>query len=84
MSPLNAAEVHETVDSISDTYWWINRGFPASPLLMLHSNYYDYHHAEADSILGENSVHLDMNAALFAATAYVLADLSVDIPKEVF
>lgn len=83
MTPLNATKVQNSLDSMSDSLWWIDRGFPGSPLLMLSSNYFDYHHSEADTILQYNSVHLDMNTALFAATAYVLADLSVDIPKEV-
>lgn len=40
-----------------------------------------YHHSAGDSMLVEDPVSLDKCAAIWAAAAYVVADLSVPIPK---
>lgn len=44
--------------------------------------YFYYHHSAGDSMLVENSDDLDKNTALFAAAAYVIADLSIDMPRD--
>uniref|UniRef100_A0A182QT51 Carboxypeptidase Q n=1 Tax=Anopheles farauti TaxID=69004 RepID=A0A182QT51_9DIPT len=41
-----------------------------------------YHHSEGDTMELENAEDLDRSTALWAATAYVIADLSIDIPKD--
>lgn len=45
--------------------------------------YFWFHHTAGDSMLVEKTEDLDKATALFAAAAYVIADLSVDMPRDV-
>lgn len=67
-----------------DISFWIKAGVPGAGLLNRNEKYFYYHHSNADTMLAENPKALDMNTALFAAVAYVLADLSVDLPRHNF
>ncbi|XP_052895004.1 carboxypeptidase Q-like [Anopheles moucheti] len=67
----------------SDIGKWVGRGFPGVSLRDVNKNYFWYHHTEGDTIELEDPVALDKITALWAATAYVIADLSIDIPKNV-
>ncbi|XP_031626314.1 carboxypeptidase Q-like [Contarinia nasturtii] len=82
MSPLNATEF-DTEFMGPDISLWVNRGFPGASLFNKNEKYFYYHHSVGDSMLVENPDDLDKNTALFAAAAYVIADLSVDMPKDI-
>ncbi|XP_076638894.1 carboxypeptidase Q-like [Colletes latitarsis] len=60
---------------------WVNAGVPGGSLWTQNEKYFYYHHSNADTILVENSDALDRGTALFAAVSYVLADLSIDLPR---
>ncbi|CAL7937445.1 unnamed protein product [Xylocopa violacea] len=60
---------------------WIEAGVPGGTLWTESDNYFYYHHTNADSMLVEDPVALDRGTAIFAAVSYVLADLSVDLPR---
>ncbi|XP_012221529.2 carboxypeptidase Q [Linepithema humile] len=60
---------------------WVNAGVPGGSLWTRNKKYFYYHHTNADTMLVENPKALDMNTALFAAVSYVLADISVDLPR---
>ncbi|TGZ56409.1 carboxypeptidase Q-like [Temnothorax longispinosus] len=64
-----------------DISFWIKAGVPGGGLLNRNEKYFYYHHTNADTMLAENPKALDMNTALFAAVAFVLADISVDLPQ---
>ncbi|KAL5277515.1 hypothetical protein ACFFRR_002626 [Megaselia abdita] len=83
MTPINATEFDSPADGGPDVSWWMKRGFPGASLLNKGEKYFWYHHSAGDSMLVEDTVDLDRGTALFAAAAYVIADLSVDIPKTV-
>lgn len=61
---------------------WVNRGFPGASLINKNEKYFYYHHSAGDSMLVENPDDLDRNTGLFAAAAYVIANLSVDMPRD--
>lgn len=42
-----------------------------------------FHHTAGDSMLVEDPANLDRCAAIWAATAYVVADLSIAMPKTI-
>lgn len=65
-----------------DISFWINAGVPGGGLWNRNEKYFYYHHTNADTMLAENPKALDMNTALFAAVAFVLADISVDLPQQ--
>lgn len=67
--------------SAPDIQFWINSGVPGSGLRTQNEKYFYYHHTNADTMTVENPKALDMNTAMFAAISFVLADISVDLPR---
>jgi carboxypeptidase Q len=59
---------------------WLNAGVPGASLWTANQKYFWYHHSKADTIDVENPEDLDKGTALFASIAYVLADISIDLP----
>ncbi|PBC27121.1 Plasma glutamate carboxypeptidase [Apis cerana cerana] len=64
-----------------DIDFWINEGVPGGSLWNQDDKYFYYHHSNADTMLVEDPDALDRGTALFAALSYVLADLSIDLPR---
>lgn len=83
MTPINATMFMTPIGGGPDISVWTDRGFPGASLLNKNDKYFWFHHTQGDSMLVENSDSLDKCAALFAATAYVAADLSIDLPKDI-
>lgn len=83
MVPLNATQFSTPIRSAPDIKPWTNRGFPGASLNNKNNRYFWFHHTSGDSLLLEDSESLDKNTALFAAAAYVIADLSIVMPKNV-
>lgn len=82
MAPLNATGFNSPIDAGPDIEQWSNRGFPSASLMTKNEKYFYYHHSAGDSMLVENSDDLDKNTALFAAAAYVISDLSIEMPRD--
>lgn len=82
MAPLNATQFNSPIDAGPDIERWARRGFPSASLMNKNEKYFYYHHSAGDSMLVENPDDLDKNTALFAAAAYVIANLSVDMPRD--
>ena len=83
MIPLNATEFATPTDGGPDIAVYTTRGFPGASLLNKNDNYFWFHHSAGDSMLVEDPKNLDKCLALWASTAYVIADLSVSMPKDV-
>lgn len=64
-----------------DIEGWVNAGVPGGSLWTQNDKYFYYHHSNADTMLVEDPKALDMGTAVFAAVSYVLADLSIDLPR---
>ncbi|KAJ6625715.1 Carboxypeptidase Q [Pseudolycoriella hygida] len=82
MTPLNATSFATPMQGGPDIDLWTSRGFPGASLLNKNDKYFWFHHTYGDSMLIENSEYLDKAAALFAASAYIIADLSIDMPRD--
>lgn len=82
MEPLNATQFATPLGGGPDIYEWVSRGFPGASLMNTNDKYFWFHHSEGDSMIVEDPHSLDKGTALFAATAYVIADLSVDLPRD--
>ncbi|KAK2588607.1 hypothetical protein KPH14_006376 [Odynerus spinipes] len=80
MSPLGEMNVR-TPNLGPDIEYWIQNGVPGGSLWNKNDKYFYYHHTNADTMLLEDPDALDMGTALFAAVSYVLADLSIDLPR---
>lgn len=83
MAPLNATEFKTPIFAGMDTERWTSRGFPGASLLTKDDKYFYFHHSDGDSMLVENPVSLDKNAAVYAALAFVIADLSFEFPRNI-
>lgn len=81
MQPINATHLKHTESVGSDITVWTAYGMPGASLYNKNERYFWYHHTNADTMDVEDSDNLDLNTALWAAVAYVIADLSVDFPK---
>lgn len=64
-----------------DIQYWVKAGVPGGSLWTRNEKYFYYHHSNADTMVVENPKALDMNTAIFAAVSFVLADISVDLPR---
>ncbi|XP_031838226.1 carboxypeptidase Q-like isoform X2 [Nomia melanderi] len=64
-----------------DIVYWVDAGIPGASLWTQNEKYFYYHHTNADTMLVENPEALDRGTALFAIVSYLLADLSIDLPR---
>lgn len=81
MKPLTATEYSSPAETATDIEVFRERGIPVGSLATNDDNYLWFYHSEGDSISIYNKTEMDMCTAFFAAVAYVIADLSVDIPR---
>jgi carboxypeptidase Q len=58
------------------------KGVPGISLANQDDMYFWYHHTEADTLSMQDPTEMDLDAALFAVSSYVLADLSVKLPRQ--
>ncbi|XP_060868839.1 carboxypeptidase Q-like [Metopolophium dirhodum] len=65
----------------SDIEVFENINIPGLSLLNRNEKYFWYHHTEADTMAVEDPDSLDLNTAMFAVISYIIADLSVELPK---
>lgn len=81
MGALNATALSRPSDGLSDVELWTEDGFPGASLVNRNDRYFWFHHSAGDSMLVQEPENLDKCTALFAAVAYVVADLSVEMPR---
>lgn len=84
MVPMNATEFSSPAGGGPDINVWLNRGFPGASLMNKNERYFWFHHTAGDSMLVEDKHILDKCTALFAAAAYVVADLSINMPNHFY
>lgn len=56
-------------------------GVPGAMLLTADQRYFWYHHTEGDTMNVQSSTALDLCTAFWTTLTYIIADLSVDIPR---
>lgn len=79
---INASKLVEDDSPGSDISVIINTGVPGASLHNANERYFWYHHTEADTINVESPEELDLGTAFWTAVAYIIADLSIDIPRQ--
>uniref|UniRef100_A0A2H1W0X3 Carboxypeptidase Q n=1 Tax=Spodoptera frugiperda TaxID=7108 RepID=A0A2H1W0X3_SPOFR len=65
----------------SDIVLFIKQNVPGASLLNKNERYYWFHHSEGDTMNVQNMTNVIECAAFWAAFSYVIADLSVDLPR---
>lgn len=81
MEPLNATSFSTPLDGGPDIGFFTDAGVPGAALANTNQRYFWFHHSQGDSMTVEDPRHLDMCTALWAAASYVIADLSIDLPR---
>lgn len=84
MSPFNATVLERSptaVEDDSDIGIFQKYGIPGASLRNNNDKYYWYHHTEGDSMDLEDPTNLDLGTSLFAASAYIVADLGTELPR---
>ena len=82
LASINATGTRQSPAVGSDIEIWTSDGVPGASLDTESEKYFWYHHSNADTLEAESTDYLDKNTALWASVAYVLADLSIDFPRE--
>lgn len=80
-SEINATSLVEEDSPGSDIVEIISKGVPGAGLLNANERYFWFHHTEADTMNVEDPVELDLCTGFWTAVAYIIADLSVEIPR---
>ena len=78
---INASTLVESDAPGSDISIFTGNGIPGASLHNDDSKYFWFHHTEADTMNVETTENLDLGAAFWTAVAYIIADLSFDIPR---
>ncbi|XP_059060269.1 carboxypeptidase Q-like [Achroia grisella] len=65
----------------SDITLFVEKGIPGASLLNENERYFWFHHSEGDTMNVQNNVDVIDCAAFWAAISYVIADISIDIPR---
>ncbi|KAH9503276.1 hypothetical protein Btru_068635 [Bulinus truncatus] len=79
LSKVNATNVNPGAD-ISDLINWPSVGVPVASLQTADSSYFNFHHSQGDTITVQYPHEMDLCAAVWAVTAYTLADLEDMLP----
>lgn len=78
---INATKLIKTDSPGSDIAIFTGKGIPGASLYNDNQKYFWFHHTEGDMMNVEDPDELDMGAAFWTAVAYIIADLSIDIPR---
>lgn len=78
---INASSLVEDNAPGSDITVLTNTGIPGASLLNANEKYFWFHHTEGDTMNVESPEELDLGTAFWTAIAYIIADLSADIPR---
>ncbi|CAK1551627.1 unnamed protein product [Leptosia nina] len=78
---INASALVESDSAGSDISVIINTGVPGASLHNANERYFWFHHTEGDTMNVESPEELDLCTAFWTSLAYIIADISVDIPR---
>ncbi|KAJ8726846.1 hypothetical protein PYW08_015243 [Mythimna loreyi] len=78
---INASTLVEDDSPGSDISIFTSNGIPGASLHNDNAKYFWFHHTEGDTMNVETPENLDLCTAFWTAVAYIIADLSVDIPR---
>ncbi|XP_045763949.1 carboxypeptidase Q-like [Maniola jurtina] len=78
---VNATTLVESDSPGSDIAVLIQKGIPGASLHNANERYFWFHHTEGDTMNVEDPDELDLCTAFWTAVAYIIADISADIPR---
>ncbi|XP_060800704.1 carboxypeptidase Q-like [Amyelois transitella] len=78
---INASTLIEDDNPGSDITVIVKNGVPGASFYNANDRYFWYHHSESDTMTVQDSHVMDLGSAFWTAAAYIIADISVDIPR---
>ncbi len=81
LEPINATVVGEG-GATTDTAMWQEAGVPLASIRTQNDRYFYFHHTHGDTMSVYTSDELDRAAALYAVTAFTVADMPAMLPRE--
>lgn len=82
LAPIHAANYSRQSSVGSDISMLIAEGVPGLSLNNENDEYFWYHHTHADTLSVQDTDEMDLCTAVWAVTSYVIADLSISLPRE--
>ncbi|XP_060527229.1 carboxypeptidase Q-like [Cylas formicarius] len=82
LAPINATQTEASSGVGSDITSWTTSLIPGASLLNDNEKYFWFHHTMADTMDVLDPDALDKATALWAVVSYVIADLSIEFPRE--
>jgi len=79
LARINATDTDKGA-SLSDLGQWTDIGVPGASIKTKNDRYFDFHHTNADMMTVENQKVLDLCAAVWAVSAFAVADLEHMLP----
>ncbi|KAK9510610.1 hypothetical protein O3M35_005355 [Rhynocoris fuscipes] len=79
--PLGTNQLELSNDVGSDIMVWANDDVPLASLKNANERYFWFHHSDGDTMLVEDSDTLDKCTAFWTSVAYILADMSITLPR---
>jgi carboxypeptidase Q len=83
LAPINATQFRSLPGVGSDIGYFEDKGIPGFSINTENSNYFWYHHTEADTMVAQNPNEMDLCTAVWAVSSYVFADMSATLPRNV-
>lgn len=82
LAPINASTLLANGNGYeTDTAYWEAEGVPGASLASHNERYFNFHHSQGDQMSVLDPGEMDLAAAVFAVTAYVVADLDGGLPR---
>ncbi|XP_030022999.1 carboxypeptidase Q isoform X1 [Manduca sexta] len=78
---INASTLVESDSPGSDISIFTGNGIPGASLHNANEKYFWFHHTEGDTMNVESPEELDLGTAFWTAVSFIIADISVDIPR---
>ncbi|XP_060604455.1 carboxypeptidase Q-like [Ruditapes philippinarum] len=81
LAPINASILDGGGEG-TDISPWMNAGVPGASLKNENDKYFYFHHTNGDTMTVQDPVQMNLCAAVWAVTAYVVADLDDMLPRD--
>ncbi|KAF4520825.1 hypothetical protein B566_EDAN007120 [Ephemera danica] len=82
LAPINTTHYETPQDGGPDISLWTSKGVPGASLINANERYFWFHHSAGDMMTVEDPKALDLCTALWSVASFVVADLSVTLPRQ--
>ncbi|XP_019641191.1 PREDICTED: carboxypeptidase Q-like [Branchiostoma belcheri] len=80
LKPINSSQLLDHAEG-GDVSFWISDGVPGGSLANQNERYFWFHHSDGDTMSVQDPRAMDLCSAVWAVTAYVVADMEDMLPR---